>query len=154
MKFRMGKNWIKRMNYRYLDALTGIQDPGPSFKGLEQICERQQWKKKGHRALQPLGKEDSALFSAVEAWRSYYPFVCPKGSGQSHGFTTTCRSHGTPEVFFQDVPQNPTPACSWPFSQNPPHLGVRVTLKGHQLMGAARRIKVEGWPAFWKEAVS
>jgi hypothetical protein len=25
----------QRMNYRYLDALTGIQDPGPSFKGLE-----------------------------------------------------------------------------------------------------------------------
>lgn len=94
----------QRMNHRYLDALTGIEDPGPSFKGLEKICERQKWKEKGHRALQPLGKEDSALFSAAEAWRPYYPRFCPKGFGQRHGFTPTYRSHGTQEIFFQDVP--------------------------------------------------
>jgi len=55
----------QRANERYLDALSVVDDMGPSMKVLDQISSKVSHRGRRRRALAPLGRPDQALFAAV-----------------------------------------------------------------------------------------
>lgn len=53
-------------NRRYLDALAVVEDPAPTMRTLDQVTTRQVSPSgRGARAINPLSREDSELFSAL-----------------------------------------------------------------------------------------
>jgi hypothetical protein len=52
-------------NQRYLEALSGVDDPGVGQRQLEQRCSPVSYQGRRRRALQPLGRDDQALFRSV-----------------------------------------------------------------------------------------
>jgi hypothetical protein len=52
-------------NRRYLQALAVVDDPTPAVRRLAKVCQPVRWQGRRRRALNPLGREDAALFASV-----------------------------------------------------------------------------------------
>jgi hypothetical protein len=55
----------QKANERYLEALAVVNDLGASQRELDHFCAPVSHRGQRHRALQPLGRDDQALFEAV-----------------------------------------------------------------------------------------
>jgi hypothetical protein len=65
----------RRACEHYLDALAAVDNPAPALERLDRLCETTPPKPKPRRGLNPLRRDDQALFAAVM-----------RGEGTLHGF--------------------------------------------------------------------
>src|SRR6266403_6121591 len=72
LPLRKGVAWLWRYaevslaaNRRYLEALAVVEDPTPVRHLIDRACQSVPWRKRRHRALQPLSPHDQALFLAA-----------------------------------------------------------------------------------------
>jgi hypothetical protein len=99
LPLRKGVAWLWRYaevglaaNRRYLEALAQVDDIGPARRLLDDVCQPVAWGCRRRRGLQPLSRQDQALFLAVL-----------RGEHHLHGL----RNRDLAERLFGEAPGDP-----------------------------------------------
>ena len=144
----------QQANYRYLDALSIVEDPSSAIQQLDDITTRKETKSRcGVRAFNPLCRDDIQLFKAMMAGEHYI-------RGLSNSDIRTCLESSPHLRGLANDPKKQSAKVSRILSRFHAHRLIakiphtrrwRVTDRGKQIMSASLCIRDIAFPELFRK---